>query len=61
MLAELAQIQEKLEIRDIDVVPYELPLSYSYFPADYILRVGSSDKCLPSTLYCIMAHHHCVI
>ena len=35
----MKQIKGKLQDTNIEVVPYELPLDYSYFPADYILKV----------------------
>ena len=38
-LAELAHIREKVEDESLEIMPYELPLDYSYFPTEHVLKV----------------------
>ena len=46
-LAELAHIREKVENDRLEIMPYNLPLDYSYFPTEHILKVGEPAVCLP--------------
>ena len=45
--AELAHIREKVENDRLEIMPYDLPLDYSYFPTEHILKVREPAVCLP--------------
>lgn len=46
-LAELAHIREKVENDRLEIMPYNLPLDYSYFSTEHILKVREPAVCLP--------------
>ena len=54
LAAEMEQIKGKLHDANIEVVPYELPLDYSYFPADYILKVTMLSLPAKTCFACIL-------